>query len=71
MSKAEIEKEIERLEHTNVGANEEVQSLLRSCNSTELKSGTTLAELIRRPELCYEDLKEIKEMEEEYNRLYN
>ena len=54
--KAEIIKEIERLEHTNVGANEEVQSLLRSCNSTELKSGTTLAELIRRPELNYDIL---------------
>ncbi len=51
--KKEIEKEIERLEHTNVGANEKVQSLLREHNSTELKSGTTLAELIRRPELNY------------------
>lgn len=52
--KKEIAKEINRLEHTNVGANEEVQSLLRKYNSTELKSGTTLAELIRRPELNYD-----------------
>ncbi len=52
--KKEIAEEIERLEHTNIGANEEVQSLLRACNSTELKSGTTMAELIRRPELNYD-----------------
>lgn len=52
--KKEIAEEINRLEHTNVGANEEVQSLLRKYNSTELKSGTTLAELIRRPELNYD-----------------
>lgn len=52
----EIAEEIERLEHTNIGANEEVQALLRECNSTELKSGTTMAELIRRPELNYDIL---------------
>ena len=52
--KKEIEEEINRLEHANVGANEQVQSLLRKYNSTELKSGTTLAELIRRPELNYD-----------------
>lgn len=54
--KKEIAEEIERLEHTNIGANEEVQALLRECNSTELKSGTTMAELIRRPELNYDIL---------------
>ena len=48
--------EIERLEHTNVGANQEVQELLLKYNSTPLNSGTTLAELIRRPELSYEIL---------------
>lgn len=52
--KKEIAEEIQRLENTNVGANEPVQSLLRKYNSTELKSGTTLAELIRRPELNYD-----------------
>ena len=48
--------EIERLEHTNVGANKEVQELLLKYESTPLNSGTTLAELIRRPELSYEAL---------------
>ena len=48
--------EIERLEHTNIGANKEVQELLQKYESTPLNSGTTLAELIRRPELSYEAL---------------
>ena len=47
----QIKTEISRVEHTNIGANKEVQTLLESYNSTPLKSGTTLAELIRRPEL--------------------
>ena len=48
--------EVERLEHTNIGANQEVQELLQKHDSTPLNSGTTLAELIRRPELSYEIL---------------
>ncbi|MCM1467475.1 MAG: tRNA uridine-5-carboxymethylaminomethyl(34) synthesis enzyme MnmG [Alistipes sp.] len=54
-----VKEEIERLEHTNVGANEKTQALLERLNTTLLKSGTTLAELIRRPEINYEDLAEI------------
>ena len=54
-----IEKEIHRIEHTNIGGTEEVQALLQAHGSTLLKSGTTLAELIRRPELTYEDIASI------------
>lgn len=50
----QIQEEINRIEHVNIGASEKVQSLLESFGSTPLKSGTTLAELIRRPELSYE-----------------
>lgn len=49
-----IGEEIERLKQTLVGAGKEVQALLQGCGSTLLKTGTTLAELIRRPELSYE-----------------
>lgn len=59
LKKKQIEEEIARLEGTNVGANEEVQRLLERYNSTPLKSGTTMAELIRRPELSYEALADI------------
>ena len=51
-----ITSEVERLEHTNVGANKEVQDVLAQYGSTLLNNGTTLAELIRRPELSYEAL---------------
>ena len=51
-----IQEEIERVEHATVGGSAQVQSLLESLNSTLLKSGTTIAELIRRPELNYKVL---------------
>lgn len=54
MSKEElIEKEIYRLEHTNIGANKQVQDFLERHGSTPLKTGATLAELVKRPELDY------------------
>jgi tRNA uridine 5-carboxymethylaminomethyl modification enzyme len=62
LSKEEwIESEIERMKHTNVGTSKKVQSLLECYGSTPLISGTTLAELIRRPELSYRVLKDIDE----------
>ena len=54
-----IEEEIKRISHTNVGTSEQVQELLKAFGSTPLTSGTTLAELIRRPELSYEKLEPI------------
>ncbi len=48
-----IEDEIRRLETTNIGASREVQEFLEENGSTPLKTGTTLAELVRRPELDY------------------
>ena len=60
-----IEKEIERLEHVNIGANAEVQEILKQYGSTPLNSGTTLAELIRRPELSYEKLEKLDKMHPE------
>ena len=51
-----IKEEIERVEHVNVGASRPVQELLEHYRSTPLTSGSTLGELIRRPELNYEVL---------------
>ena len=56
-----IQKEVKRLTHASVGANEKVQNLLKSYESTPLSSGSTVAELIRRPELSYEMLADIDE----------
>ena len=54
-----IRKEIHRLEHTNVGTSQEITDFLTNCGSTPLTSGSTLAELIKRPELNYELLEPI------------
>ena len=51
--KQKIEEEAARVENTFVGASKEVQELLESYGSTLLKNGSSLAELIRRPELSY------------------
>lgn len=54
-----IEEEVKRLETTNIGASKEVQEFLEKNGSTPLKTGSTLAELVRRPELNYVMLTEI------------
>lgn len=63
-----IEEEIERLEKAVIGANEKVQTFLESHGSTPLKSGSTLAELIRRPELNYFLLSELDDNRPELPR---
>lgn len=49
------------MERTGIGACAKVQKILEEKNSTLLKSSTTLGELIRRPELSYEDLESVDE----------
>ena len=49
-----IQEEAERMEHVHVGAVPEVQQLLKQYESTPLKNGISLADLIRRPELSYD-----------------
>ena len=60
-----IKDEIDRVEHTNIGTSGGVQEVMKSWGSTPLNSGTTLAELIRRPELSYEKLADIDEQRPE------
>ena len=54
--KEAIAQEIERLQKTNVGGSEEIQSFLDQKGSTRIKSGISLAELLKRPELDYESI---------------
>ena len=51
-----IEMEIERVKTVNIGPSEEINRFLRSRGSTELTTGISLIELIRRPELSYDEL---------------
>lgn len=55
----QIEEEIHRVEHTYVGSSAAVNEVLQKYQSTPLNGGSSLAELIRRPELNYEVLAEL------------
>lgn len=59
MKKEMIEKEVERLTNTMIGADKHTQEVLEKAGSTPLKTAVSLAELLCRPELTYEDIAEI------------
>lgn len=54
-----IQKEVERISHVIVGANQKTQEFLEKHQSVPLNTGSTLEELIRRPELNYELLSDL------------
>ena len=56
-----IAEEIERVSHMIIGANEKTQNFLKEHDSVPLNTGTTLVELIRRPELNYDMLAPLDE----------
>ncbi len=62
-----IQAEIARLKATNVGANKEIQEFLIAHDSATLKTAASMAELICRPELSYECLKEIDKEREAFS----
>ena len=57
----DIQSEIKRLEKTVIGVSNRGQMFLEKYGSTLLKSGITLAELVKRPELDYDKLAELDE----------
>lgn len=66
--KFQIKEEINRLIDTTVGASKKIQTFLKSHKSTPLQSGSTLAELLKRPELSYDLLNEIDDNRPELPR---
>ena len=61
LKKEMIENEIQRVSKVVMGANKKVQTFLQEHNSTELKTASTIADLIKRPELSYEIIAELDE----------
>ncbi len=53
---AEVEKEIKRLEGTHLAPTQELNGFLASKETAEVTTGVSLADLIRRPQLSYEEL---------------
>ena len=54
-----IQKEVERMGNTYVGANEKNNAVLTALNSSPIQSGVSLLELCKRPECSYENLAEL------------
>ena len=52
----QIAQEVERLKRTPVGGDAETNAILRELGTTELRHGITMAELLRRPEISYDQL---------------
>ena len=60
-----IEKEIERLKSTFVGANKKLQEFLESRESMPIATRVTLADILKRPEMSYNDVVRLGELAEE------
>lgn len=56
-----INQEVQRLNETMVGANKTIKNFLETHGSTTLKTAASLADLIKRPELSYEQIAPIDE----------
>ena len=59
IKKRAIEEEIKRIKTTTIKANTQINELLVSHGTTEIKSGIKLSDLLKRTEITYNDLKEI------------
>lgn len=56
-----VEQEKTRLAETTVPPDEVTQQILKSKNSSEIRQNTSLLELLKRPEISYEDLSKMKQ----------
>ena len=57
--KANIYNEIERLRTTNIKPTKEVNEILRKLGTSEITNGVKIAELLKRTEITYENIKEL------------
>lgn len=60
----QIEQEIDRLEKYSIGSTKETNQILEEMGTAPTKHGFTLAELLRRPEVSYQDLGRLADLPE-------
>ena len=63
--KRQIEEEIKRVRKTIIKPKDNVNEFLKNHNSSEITTGVSLADLVKRTELTYEELAEIDELRPE------
>ena len=64
--KEQIAAEMQRIEETSVHVSDELQSILEKCNTTPLKKGCKMIELLKRPQVTYKDLESIDSERPDY-----
>ena len=64
--KEQIAAETQRIEETSVHVSDELQSILEKCNTTPLKKGCKMIELLKRPQVTYKDLESIDSERPDY-----
>ena len=63
--KSQIKEEIERVRKTIIKPKDNVNEFLRNHNSSEITTGVSLADLVKRTELTYEELAKVDELRPE------
>lgn len=66
--KAQIEQEVERLKTLIIKPSEETNRILEKCGTTPISTGTKMADLLKRTELTYQNLKKIDKNRPELDR---
>ena len=64
-----VAKEVERLEHTHVGPTDEINKMLEEKGTAALLSGASLADIIRRPQVSYDDTAPFDKSRTELDRM--
>lgn len=64
--KEQIAAEMSRIEETSVHVSDELQYILKKCNTTPLKKGCKMIELLKRPQVTYKDLESIDKDRPDY-----
>ena len=59
LKREQIDRELERLKNTRVNHEEEVQAVLRNAGTAEILASVTLVELLRRPQMSYDDISKL------------
>lgn len=63
-----IDREIQRLEHTTLSPSQQLNDILVSRETSPVSTGVKMADLIRRPQVGYQDLKDVDTGREELPR---
>ena len=56
---AKVKKELQRLSDVRLHPNEHSKEILQGAGTSPLREATSLADLLRRPQICYEHIRQL------------